>query len=58
MTALGTTLTSVLSWFGSVVSSLLDGGALEELFPLLLVGVAISFVFVGVKLVRKVLWAA
>ena len=59
MTALGTTLTSVLSWFGSVVSALVgDDGALADLWPLLLVGVAISFVFVGVKMVRKVLWAA
>lgn len=59
MTALGTALANVLSWFGQCVDALVgEGGALAELWPLLLVGVAISFVFVGVKMVRKVLWAA
>lgn len=59
MSALGATLTNVLAWFGNVVSALVgEDGALAELWPLLLVGVSISFVFVGVKMVRKVLWAA
>ena len=59
MSQLGTTLTAVISWFGQVVTSLVgESGALADLWPLMLVGVAISFAFVGIKMVRKVLWAA
>lgn len=56
---IGTTLTSVLGWFGTMVSSLVTAeGELNGLFPLLALGICISIVFAGIKLVRSFAWGA
>ena len=56
---IGTTLTSVLGWFGSMVSSLVTAdGDLNGLFPLLALGIAISICFSGIKIVRSFAWGA
>lgn len=54
-----TALTQFLTWIGSVVSALLtETGALHALLPVLIISVACSLVFVGIKLVRRVCWGA
>ena len=59
LTDIGTTLTSVLSWFGSMVSALVTtDGDLNGLFPLLALGIAISICFAGIKIVRSFAWGA
>lgn len=59
LTEIGTTLTSVLGWFGSMVSALVTAdGELNGLFPLLALGIAISICFAGIKLVRSFAWGA
>lgn len=59
LTNIGTTLTSVISWFGSMVTALTTtDGDLNGLFPLLALGIAISICFAGVKIVRSFAWGA
>lgn len=59
LTQIGTTLTSVLGWFGSMVSALTSAeGDLHGLFPLLALGIAISICFAGIKIVRSFAWGA
>lgn len=57
--AVTSAITTVLSWCGTVIQSLLDtGGALGPLLPLFAVGVAISAVMLGVKMIRSFIWGA
>lgn len=59
LTDIGTTLTSVVGWFGTMVSALVTAdGDLNGLFPLLALGIAISICFAGVKIVRSFAWGA
>lgn len=59
LTQIGTTLTSVLGWFGSMVTALTTAeGDLNGLFPLLALGIAISICFAGIKIVRSFAWGA
>lgn len=52
-------LTFVIRWIGSVVTSLVkDYWSLNGLLPLFAVGVAISFIFLIIKLIRKFIWGA
>ena len=59
LTDIGTTLTSVIGWFGDMVTALVTtNGELNGLFPLLALGIAISIAFAGVKIVRSFAWGA
>lgn len=59
LTNIGTTLTSVVGWFGTMVTALVTAdGDLNGLFPLLALGIAISICFAGVKIVRSFAWGA
>ena len=53
-------ITTVLSWVGTVITSLLtsgtNAGALNPLLPLFAVGVAISAVMLGIKVIRGFIW--
>lgn len=52
-------LTTVISWVGTVVESLVtEAGALGELLPLFAIGVAISAVMLGIKVIRGLIWGA
>lgn len=56
---IGTTLTSVIGWFGEMVTALVTtNGELNGLFPLLALGIAISLCFAGIKIVRSFAWGA
>lgn len=59
MTAVTDALTEVISWVGSVVTALVtEAGALNELLPLLAVGVAVSALMLGVKAIKSFIWGA
>lgn len=59
MSSVTTALSTVLEWFGTIISELLAAdGALNPLWPLLAIGIAITLVFVGVKVVRSFTWGA
>lgn len=57
--AVTTALGTVISWVGTVVTALTGStGDLKELLPLLAVGVAISALMLGIKVIRSVIWGA
>lgn len=52
-------LSTVISWVGTVITALVGtDGALAPLLPLLAIGVAISAVFLGIKVIRGMIWGA
>lgn len=59
MTAVTSALGTVLEWFGTVIGSLLTAdGALNPLLPIFAVGIVISVIMLGVKVVRRTAWGA
>jgi len=57
LAAVTSAISTVLSWVGSTISALLDtGGALAPLLPLFAVGVAISAILLGVKVIKSFIW--
>lgn len=57
--AVSSAMSTVLQWVGTVVQALLTpSGQLQELLPLFAIGVAISAVLLGVKLIRSLIWGA
>lgn len=59
LTDVGTTLTTVIDWFGQMVTALTGAeGELNALFPLLALGIAISICYAGVKIIRSFIWGA
>lgn len=59
MTAVGEAITSVLGWIGTVISALLNSnGDLNALLPLFAVGIAISAILLGCKLIKSFIWGA
>lgn len=52
-------ITTVISWIGAVLDALLTtDGVLAPLLPLLAVGVAISAIFLAIKVIRGIIWGA
>lgn len=57
--AVTSAITTVLGWVGTVVDSLLTAdGDLNALLPLFAVGVAISAILLGVRVIRSFIWGA
>lgn len=57
--AVGTGITTVIGWVGDVVNALITTeGELAALLPLFAVGIAISAIMLGVKIVRGIVWGA
>lgn len=57
--AVTSALTTVLEWVGTVVSEITGSeGALNELLPLFAIGIAISAVLLGVKVIKSIVWGA
>ena len=57
--AVSSGMTTVISWVSTVVNALLStNGQLAELLPLFAIGIAISAVLLGVKLIRSLVWGA
>lgn len=52
-------ISTVLSWVGTVITSLTtSGGALYSLLPLFAITVAVSAVMLGIKVIRGFVWGA
>lgn len=62
LNAVTSAISSVIEWIGAFIESLITGGsepgALNALLPLFAVGIAISAVLLGVKIVKSVVWGA
>ena len=57
--AVTTGLTTVIGWVGTVITAITGAeGALNELLPLFAVGIAISALLLGVKVIKSVVWGA
>lgn len=55
--SLGEALTSVMSWIGDVLGALIGAeGALHELWPLAMVGVAFALVGKGISMIKEFTW--
>ena len=57
MGAITDALTQVIGWIGEVISSLLTG-ELSALLPLFAIGVVVSVIMLGVKVLRSFTWGA
>lgn len=52
-------ITQVLTWVGTVITALTgSSGALNALLPLFAIGIAISAVLLGIRIIRSVVWGA
>lgn len=52
-------ITTVIGWIGTVVDAIVGTeGVLSELGPLFAIGIAISAILLGVKMVRSIVWGA
>lgn len=52
-------ISTVIGWVGTVVDSLVgEAGELSALLPLFAIGVAISGIMLGIKVVRGMIWGA
>lgn len=57
--AVTTGLTTVLGWAGTVIDAFVgESAALGALLPLFAIGIAISVIFLGVKVIKSVVWGA
>lgn len=57
--AVSSGITTVIGWIGTVITALVStDGQLNALLPLFAVGIAISAILLGVKIVRSVVWGA
>lgn len=57
--AVGSGITTVIGWVKEVVTALVTTeGALNALLPLFAIGIAISAIMLGVKIVRGIVWGA
>ena len=52
-------ITSVIGWVGTVITALTaETGQLASLLPLFAIGIAISAVLLGIRIIRSVVWGA
>lgn len=59
LSAVTSALTQVLTWIGTVVTSITGAsGDLKELLPLFAIGIAISVFLFGIKAIKSIIWGA
>ena len=52
-------ITTVIGWIGEVVTAIVgESGTLKELGPLFAIGISISAILLGVKMIRSIVWGA
>lgn len=57
--AVTSALTTVIGWIGTVIDSMTaTDGDLAALLPLFAVGIAISAVLLGVRVIKSIVWGA
>lgn len=55
----GTGITTVIGWVADVVNAIVgESGQLKELGPLFAIGISISALLLGVKIIRGIVWGA
>lgn len=55
--AVTTALGDVIGWVGTIITAITgETGELNALLPLLAVGIAVTVIFLGAKVVRKFAW--
>lgn len=55
--AVTSALTDVIGWVGTIIDSIVgEAGELTALLPLLAVGIAVTVIFLGVKVVKSFSW--
>lgn len=62
LSAVTDAISTVLGWVGTVITSLITGGssagALNPLLPLFAIGVAISAIMLGIKVIKGFIWGS
>lgn len=59
LTHVTTGIETVIGWVGTTVSAIVgDSGQLSELGPLFAIGISISALMLGIKVVRGIVWGA
>lgn len=59
LTAVTSGITTVIGWIGDVITSMTtEAGALNELLPLFAIGISISAILLGVRVVKSIIWGA
>lgn len=54
-----TGITTVIGWVATTVNAIVGAeGALKDLAPLFAIGISISAILLGVKMVRSIVWGA
>ena len=60
--AIGSALTSIIGWIGEIVDALVTGGstpgALNALLPLFALGVAVTIVMLGIRVIKGFTYGA
>ena len=51
-------ISTVIDWIGTVLNAIVGGGALKDLAPLFAIGISISAIMLGIKVVRGIVWGA
>ena len=51
-------LDTVLSWIGTVITAVFGNGQLKELAPLFAIGISISAILLGVKIIKSMVWGS
>lgn len=52
-------ITTVIGWIGTVLNAIVgETGALSGLAPLFAIGISISAIMLGIKVVRGIVWGA
>lgn len=49
---------TVISWIGTVITAVFGGGQLSQLAPLFAIGISISAILLGVKIIKSMVWGA
>lgn len=49
---------TVIDWIGTVITAVFDGGPLSQLAPLFAIGISISAILLGVKIIKSMVWGA
>ena len=59
LAAVTAAISTVIGWVGTTITALTDSaGELYSLLPLFAIGIAISAVLLGVKIIKSVVWGA
>lgn len=52
-------ITTVIGWIGTVLDAIVgETGQLSELGPLFAIGISISAIMLGIRVVRGIIWGA